>query len=473
MAIGKYQIQLGADQLVSGMSSSDFATDGALGVSSNQLNPFAVPGVMYSLAAPTDISTNVVDNIIASTEDSNASSPNNRYLLGDAANYYSYNGTSITKVKTGTATTSYVAGRTDFISFNGNFYATLTNQKLAQWDGGSTLNETFQTFGDINASHPLIAYQGFLLVGDGNQLWSLSTAGTFVSILTLQSKEKIVALGIDPLTGLLMISIQMVYDFADTIPSLKAVYLYDGISSKPTRKILVDDLITAFFNVEGNVYIGSGNTLGVWNGNGVTFLRILKNVSLSNTDLPYKHHFANINRVLHVIDGQNVLSYGSVVAGKKGFFYTANNQTNNTHLTCIFPAGNSGGVGERLGIAYSTSGPTYHVLTFDYGSISAGIGSMYFNNIYFPRPVFIRRMRIITTGITTTNGLGGTALFDDRGNIIQTAVSTFVVRAATSPQYVFDFDYSQLKLQGVQPRLTWDTQGFGIIRVYLYYDIAE
>ena len=93
--VGKYQLQFGAEQFISGMASSDYSTDGALGTSCVGLNPFVTPGLMRALASSTDISTSVAGNIIASSEDSNAVSPNNRYFIDDAtnaANYYSYNG---------------------------------------------------------------------------------------------------------------------------------------------------------------------------------------------------------------------------------------------------------------------------------------------------------------------------------------------------------------------------------------------
>lgn len=465
--VGKYQLQFGSEQFITGMSSSDYATDGALGTSSIGLNPFATPGLMRGLASPTDISTNVAGNIILSCEDSNAVSPNNRYCIDDAsgaANYYSFNGSTFTKQHTGSAT--FIPGKSDMVSFDSLFFAS-TASTLVSWNGTSTVNESAQSFGDSNADHPLLLYQGFMWVGDGNtlsnQVANGSGTGSYTTgVLTLGTKEKIVALGIDPVTGLMMVSVQTVYDISDTIPSIKAVYLYDGISAKPTRKILVDDLITAFYNVEGSVYIGAGQTLGVWNGNGVTFLRKFMNISLSNTDLPYKHHFTNTRNILHVVDGQNILSYGAVVSGKKAFFYTAFNTSGNGHLSIVMPLGSN-----RIGVSFATN----KVLSFDLSSTSAGIPSLYFNNTYLPRPIFVRRVRIITTGVTTTAGIGSLVIFDEKGNSVSTQGVTFKVASGT--QYVFDFDFSSLKLQGYQPRINWDTQGFGIVRIITYYDIAE
>lgn len=476
--VGNYQIQLGPDQHITGMASSDFTNDGSLGTSSTGLNPFVTPGVIYGIANSTDISTNVAGGIIASCEDSNAVSPNNRYFIDDAsgaANYYSFNGSSVTKQVTGSAT--YIAGKSDLISFDTQFFATRASN-LVKWNGTNTVNESYQSLSDSNAHHPLLVYQNFLWIGDGNTLATItangSGTGTYTTaVLTLPSKEKIVALGIDPGTGLMMISVQTVYDVSDTIPSLKVVYLFDGISSKPTRKIIVDDLVTAFYNLEGQVYIGAGQTIGVWNGSGVTFLRKLKNVALINTDLPYKHHFTNIRNILMIIDGDQILSYGAVVSGKKAFYYTAYNPSGSGHLSIVMPVGSN-----KIAVAYATS----KLSSFDFSSTSAGVPSLYYNNIYFPRPTFIRRVRIVTTAVTQTSasGIGSLTLFDEKNNSytarrVTTAGNStigFYSPTATTT-YEFDFDFTSLKCMGLQPRVNFDTQGFGIVRVYIYYDPAE
>lgn len=468
--IGKFQLQLGADQLISGMSSSDFATDGALGTSTSGINPFIKPGTIYGLATAVDVSTNIAGSLIASCEDSNSVAPNNRYAIDNAsgaANYYSFNGSTFTKQTTGTAT--YIQGKADLISFDTQFFAT-TNSTLVKWDGTTTLNESYKSFNDTNAAHPLLIYQGLMWVGDGNtlstQVSNGSGTGTYTtSVLTLSSKEKIVALGIDPETGLMMISAQTIYDVSDTIPSLKIVYLYDGISSKPTRKIIVDDLVTAFYNVEGEVYVGAGQTLGIWNGKGITFLRKFQSVTLDNTFLAYKHHFTNTRNILHVVDGTNVLSYGAVVAGKKGFFYTLYNPTNSNQLSIVMPAGNN-----KLVIGYATNKASM----FDLSSTSSVTTcNLYFNNIYFPRPIFVHRMRVITTGIPVTGSANLTInIFDEKNTAlpISTTSRTFTAPAIT---YVKDFDFGGAKCQAIQPLLSISNTNYGFVRIIIYYDIAE
>lgn len=466
--IGKYQIQLGSDQIITGMSSSDYTTDGALGTSSTGMNPFATPGVMRALAGGVDFSTNLSGQIIASCEDFNTTSPNNRYMVDDAsgsAHYYSDNGTAITKLKTGSAT--FIAGLTDMIPFNGFYY--ISNQTvMVQWDGtnGAGLNESYVTFTTGTASHPMLVYINSLYYGDGPLLKQMPTGGvgSITTIQTFPTNENIVAIGIDPGTGLLLISVHTVTDGSDTIPSRNYVYLHDGISATFRRKIPVDDLVTAFYSLEGQVYVGAGQTLGLWNGSGVTFLRKLMNVTLDNNFLPYKHHFTNIRNILMVVDGGSVLSYGAVVSGKKAFFYTAQNPNGTARIYSVYPRGSN-----RLAVATATN----KEYSFDFSDVTnAGACSMYFNNTYFPRPVYIRRIRIITTAITT-GSVGGITFFDEKEHQYNTQVVQMVVASVNSPRYEFDFDYSDAKLQGIQTRINIDTQQFGVIRVIIYYDIAE
>ncbi len=124
-----------------------------------------------------------------------------------------------------------------------------------------------------------------------------------------------------------------------------------------------------------------------------------------------------------------------------------------------------------LGIGAATN----TVVVYDFSGTGAGAASLYFNNIYFPRPVNIRRIRIITTGITTAvSGVGNNLFFNESTQTIQTAVPQFIVTAAASPKYMFDYDYTNGKVvMSIQPLITLDTQHFGIVRVYIYYDVAE
>lgn len=485
MAIGKYQVQLGAEQLMSGMSSSDFATDGALGISSTGLNPFMTPGMMSGMPIPIDLSTNILGNIIASAEDSQGITSYNRTFIDASGNYYTFSAPN-NVVKTNTATTNvanYQQGVTDMVTFAGTTYVTTSNGDIDIWNTSSlTLTNswwigtkgqpTLNPGSGATTPHPMLVYNGVLYIAAGNKIHGVNASGTIDSFFpalpfTLPTSELIYALGIDPITGLMMISVQTTVNPSDSLTSNFYVYLWDGISAQPTRKIPTDDLITSFHNVEGIVYVGQGTSLGQWNGNGVTFLRKLLFAVPSGFDLIYKHRMCSTGRILHVVDGPNVLSYGSVIAGKKSFFYTAFNPSGTGHLSAIFPMGSI----YNLGIAYATN--KLGISSF-FDSLNAVNATLYFNNIYFPRPIFVRRMRVITSGIPHTGVTDMTiSIISEKGVALPIANANRIVSVPTGTTYLLDFDFTSAGCQAVQPIISITNNNYGIVRVIIYYDVAQ
>jgi len=170
--IGKYVLPIKASDFVLGETTSEYTQDGGFSPSSFNINPLLIPGVIKACAPVSNQSTNISGNIIASSEDSQSSGANNRIFVDDAANYYYWNGSAMTKQKTGTATTHYVIGKTDMASFAQNSYATLDND-IAQVNtsGSWTLTESWwvTTKGksalDSTVPHPLLVFENFLWVG--------------------------------------------------------------------------------------------------------------------------------------------------------------------------------------------------------------------------------------------------------------------------------------------------------------------
>lgn len=462
--IGKKQIQLGYDQYILGMASNDFSGDGALGTSSFGLNPFSQQGVMRPIANLVDNSSNMSGNMIASCEDSQVVSPNNRIIKDDDFNLYSWSGSAITKQMTN-FTKVYTFGVTDMVSFAGSTYISSTTH-LAQVNTSAwTMTETFKTFNDASAFHPLLVYGPLVYFGDGNLLKSLDASGTVVTVLTLVTTEKIVALGIDPGSGYMLISTQASYNPTDSVQQRGYIYMYDGVSTTFARKIVMDDMVCAFYAVSGTVYIGTGSNIGIWNGAGVTFLRRLSNVTLTTADLPFKHHFSHVKNILMVIDGLNVVAYGEVITGKKAFYNLAKNTVNSNNIKGICPLGNN-----QFGISFSTS----NFYVGDLLSMAAGTNTMYFSNIYFPRPIAVHRIRVITTGmaVTSGSGIGGVSFFDEKSQQYS-SVPTAFINTTGATKYVFDFDYGGTLIQGFAPRINMDTQNVGIIKTIMYYDVIE
>lgn len=474
--VGKYQIQIGAEDFAKGLASSDYAQDGGLGTSSTGVDPFVEAGTLKGTTTSTNISTNVTGTMIASSEDSQSVSAYARLILDNDNKYYTFDGSSCTLRHSGAK--SYTFGFADMVSFS-NYTWVTSNADMARWNtsGGFTLTEDWWTnasFGNqsaLNSStpHPLVVFENLLWVGDKNLLHSVSSGGTVVnSALTLNENERIQALGIDPGTGLMLISTQVTQNYNDSIASRFFILLYDGYSTKVRRKIPVDELVTAFHNVGGTVYVGMGLSVGYFNGSGVTFLRKMANVTRSGTVLLYKHHFTNIGNILYVTDGSAILAFGEVMGGtdKKWFPIHSN-------LAGAFQIGAIGNFGSgKLGYS-SVDDHLYYTTP---GLTGVGIASIVTPFINFPRPVFIRKIRVFTKGITTTNanGIGSVAILGDSATYQGSgALGTFVVAAAQSPKYVFDFEFGGFKTNAAQIRVNTDTQDIRVWQIIVYYDIAE
>lgn len=462
--IGKKQIQLGYDQFIAGMASSDYAGDGALGTASTGINPYTTQGVIRATATLVDAAVNISGNIIASCEDSQVTSPNDRIMKDDDFQLYSVSGGVVTKQIVSFIKT-YRFGITDMVSYAGQTYCSSTTH-LAQINTSAwTMTETFKTFNDAQAHHPLLVYGGLLYFGDGNLLKSCDASGTVVTVLTLVTTEKIVTLGIDPGSGYMLISAQNSYNPTDTIQQRGYIYMYDGVSTTFARKIVMDDMVSAFYAVGGTVYVGTGQNLGVWNGAGVTFLRKLVNVTATTNELPYKHHFAHVRNILLVADGVNVLAYGEVIAGKKAFYPFSKNPTNTAKLIALIPTG-----GTTFGLSFTGS----NFKIGDIGSTATGTGTLTFSNIFFPRPIFVRRMRVVTTGIAHTGSTDMTiSITDETGTALPISSANRIRSVPTGTTYTLDFDFGGAKCQAIQPIITMTNGNYGIYKVVIYYDVAE
>lgn len=476
MAVGKQQLTIDAEQLVRGMATSLYTQDGALSPECISTNPFATKGVIRPMGGVADKSTNATSEMIASAEDSQSILADNRWLVDDEGGYYSCasDGT-LTKELTGAQTSKYTFGFTDMVTFALQTYVTLTDDvALVNTSGTPSLDEDWwsvtkgQGALETGTPHPMLVFEGLLWIADKNVLHNVDSLWTVTpDALTLASNERIQALGIDPGTGLMLLSVQTTQNYSDTLSTKNFIYLYDGYSNKPRRKIVVDGLVTAFYNVGGTVYVGFDRKVGAFNGSGITFLRAMQNISFLGSQLLYKHHFGNIGNILLVVDGKDLLAYGEVVAGQKGWFNVLQNPASSQAITCVAPLGS-----DNFGIAFAPNKWYFANLTSEAGTSM----SMFTNNINFPRPVFIRSVRVITTGIATTgsSGIGSVAVLDNNGGTNQPpgANGTFL-NLTGSTRYTFDFQFGGLKLESMRLRINTDTQAFGIVRIIVFYDVAE
>ena len=423
--LGSKILTIDGTQFLQGMSSSDNTADGGFSNRSINVNLLADPGVLNATAEFTNnLSASIAGTIIATAGDAN-SLGNRRYVVtssgaGFDGKYYTIATDYTTTLRQTDTTNDYIAENVDTCQFKLALYTTnegnityLTNANLADASPDWTWWTVTQGKSALNSGnrHPMIVYEDALWIGDKNLLhkWDGTTASQ--GFLTLSTERSITALGIDPGTGKMLISVTEGTNAANTHSKMAKILTYDGFSNKPTRAVIVDDTVNAIYPVGGTVYMTYGQRLGYWTGSGISFLRKLKNVTLASSDLVYKERITNIGNTLYLVDGTLILAYGEITNGRKVFYYPLQNNFSADNFTAIFNIGSN-----ELAMSYTTA----KLYTYDMSSTStinsAGI-AFYSNEIPFSQPAIIRTVYLeYSNNIATTAMPGTIALIDENGN---------------------------------------------------------
>lgn len=484
--IGKNQLEIGKAQFSAGMSSSDYVDDGGYSPdNSYNLNPLISRGAIRPGDQGTDLSTNIADTVIAKANESVGS----EYLLvGDAAKFYKFvsPSTAPTVIATGAQTTKYRAGITDAVYWAGQ-YLVSWDTDIAKVDASlTTLTESWwqgtkgQSPLTASVAHQFLIYQRLCWVSDKRYLHTIAEDGTPTSqVLDLGNRAQINALGIDPGTGNMLISTTElgsgIYPWSELAgPSF--VYLFDGYSSKPRRQIPTESAVTAFYNVGGNVFVGYGvNNLGLWNGNGITHLRKLDYTATAYTTASlYKHKMTSVDNVLYYVDGNKVIGFGEIlVQGKRSFFPFWRQDVSGTgNISALFNVTDSTNGNKKLGVTFAGASSTYKFYAVSTNS-SIGNGIFQSNRMHFPRPVYIRRIRVFTTGVSDGDAPGSLSAFTETG-VTDTAFITGSFSNNTgATKYLYEFDCGNKLLNQLQLQVNWSLTYMCIVRIVVYYDIAE
>lgn len=469
--LGSRQLVIDASDFLRGMSSGGDISDGGFSPDMEAINPIVEPGVIYAPAAAVDSDTDdrlsTTVEIIASSPDMANLAADDRLLVGanstDDGTFYRYDGTKIIAAAYATDTTrNYIKGYTDIITYRGEAY--ITNQStIARWENDNTITQAFFTFGTGNVPHPAIVFENNAYYGDNNLLLrQTTTGGTPAAILTLAVGEIIIALGVDPGSGKMLISTTSSLNVSNSQTSINKLHWYDGYSNKTLKTIYVEDMILGFHSVEGITYCGYGPNLGYVTGSGIKFLRKLLNVTLNNEELPYKHNMSSVRSTLYVVDGNKILAYGPIKQGGPNvFYYCARNKVNNLVFQSIFHAGD-----DRIG--YSFVG---QFRTVDLASIATlDKLDFYTNWLAFPRPINLRSVYFEFLGAGATGNLVVT--YEDRnGNT--TSLSADPTGQTSVRTFKFIGFVNTDAVQSLRLRLENITENDGLIRAIIYYDFSD
>ena len=486
MALGRKIITWEADEILKGVSTSDDTNDGGFSPVTDQVNLIYQTGIMYTPAGPTDSSTNATGDMIASCEDQSGSYTR-LFVSADSSQdgqFYSMDGTgALTARGSEDTTNNYIAGRTDFIGYQGEAYAT-SAATIIRWSGiggANTFNTSFFSFNDSIAPHPALVFEDNAFFGDGNLLKRMTSAGSApATILTLPTGQIITALGIDPGSGKMLIGTVNQYNVSNTINSQARVSFYDGFSNKVIRVVLMDDMVTAFPTTEGQQYIQYGLNLGYWNGSGATFIRKL-DLTFDNNNLAYKHHFTSIGPTLYVIQGRQVLAHGPLLMnGPKVFYPVHYNYINTNKLTNIAYVGTLASTTQQsMSLAFSTS--KFYIQNLS--SIDYGVQALRSNKYSFPEAndgMWIRRVLVFWKNQVTNNiDPGSLRFYNEEGAVVSTIGQSGLydlrntTGAATAFLEIFIGGGTGTRFREFQFELILDIPNAGIQRIEVYGDPAN
>lgn len=473
--IGKQVLKIDVDDFLKGMSSSANTTDGGFTNETDCVNLSANPGVIYAPASMVnaDIDARLTGGIIASCPDMAIIGVDARLLVGSNDTFYRYDGTKIIAAAyTGGTASTYASGFNDIITYRGEAYVT-AKERIKRWQNNNTITD-LASFTTTNVPHPALVYENNAYYGDANLLLQATAVNTApTTILTLDANQIIIALGIDSGTGLMLISTTTSLNVSDTLNSINKVLWYDGNSLKVVKSIIVEDQVLAFHSHGGTTFVGYGQNIGYMNGSGIAFLRKLKNVTLNNDELPYKHHFASIGSALCVADGKQILEFEEIIRGQKIFYYSQSNTVNTNKYTCIFNAGSG-----KIGLAFATT----KFYTVDTTSVATSAGMNFWTLDYaFLRPVYLRSAYLeYQDGVVNNDDNRSlTAKIHDQTTTLlrvegQTGTSGIKNTSGGTVYFIDNIvGFPTIKAKSLQLRYINSTVNTGLKRILIYYDYAE
>lgn len=461
MATGKSSIVINSDELIQGMTTSSNLSDGGFSPETDAINLLANPGVLYPPPTATTIGT-LDGNVVASCYDTVGTNVTggdvDKYILTDNGSLYTLIGGALARAGATIISSSLMKlGVSDMqiygVDGSGNpiIWITYRNNSGQIGSGISYVYSSgvataaYAINPQISGSdatskrevpHPMLVFNKLLFIADGNYLHTVNVTSVTAQVLSLQSEYTITALQVDPGTGRIMLGISgrgyvSVGDFTTQINAPSWIGLYDG--TNPTqllRKVPVDNTVTSFLPCGGYMYVFYGDCFGIWNGNGITFLRRrYTNPIGGQQGNVYKCKSTNIDNVLFYVSNNQqgniglstamfqIIGYGEILKGTKAFFPIVD-LPNNTlnYIDFVSNVGNSSLIFSQNKILYSIYIPQKPTGVFSTGDTSPIFVSKQYS---FPRQCTINEVRIFYQDMVASSAgtIGNVGIISDKQSI--------------------------------------------------------
>lgn len=483
--IGSKSFDIEAKDFVKGMSTTAFVSDAGFSPQTTGINPAVTPGLVYAPANPVNKSTGLVGTIIASCEDPTVSSSAYvRMFVDDSGHYYSWNGSTLVNLRTDIYNpTGYQQGITDMVAFGGGVATegevyTTNLFEIVRWKIDSIFSAdnhgvtvAFYSFTSTNVPHPTLFFENNAFYGDGNLLLRQTAVGVAPStILTLSNQQTIIALGIDPGSGRMLISTIDGINTTGIRNRVSRVMYYDGFSNKVLKSVVTDAMVTAFTPVGGTLYITYGQNLGYWTGAGIKFVRALSNIDISSVGgqrLAYKQHTTNIATTLYVLEKDAILAYGDILPSQSQAPYYLASPSNGVYIAMICNLGSG-----LLGFSYLAGAADYRFYTLDINSISTvgTIDPIISNKYTFDRPVTFNGV-VIEYGTALPTDASGVGVLKVRTDDQQITTIKSITNTASN-QYTIECTYPTLYSRSLQILYLFSQQ-YPIRRFTVFYSPDE
>ncbi len=492
-------ITLGAKDFVRGVSISDNLSDGGYSNKNKGQNLLANVGCMSPIPSPTDVSTNVINNIIAiNNGDTNSTASPDAIMVSQqaptgapldtpafGASFYTLDAGTSTLRQTDTNGDSknriFLPKYTDIVRYNGDVYVTSNNdvskiiggnmETSADYDWFSTSRPSATTLLSTGAIHRLLVWAKKLWITDRYKLHSLNGGVITDDELDLSGFElnSITAIANYEATGDMIIAVAP--NIEDGSNQNSKILLWDGNISVPNREIHTKGFITAFFNHGGVTYVFYNNMFGYFNGSGITPLRRL-NITQSWAALDSQYigpaKVTSINDTIYIAEDKDVLAYGPLYPNGNRIFYYPYKEGRLLHS--IHGYGD-----DKMIVAAGSTSPAFVIELNTIDVTTAGDESDFITNVYdLPSNSSIRKIEVLFERPLVTNDRVDISIYpSDNPNTATTPANgsiTFATLGAKSEHTIRGID---VDTASVQLLVQWVVGSTPIRQIKIYYDSTE
>jgi hypothetical protein len=454
-------ITIDRKNFLAGATTSSESADGGFAPESYNLNPAYKAGVMYgtSTAVATTGDT-PTGKLIASTS-AQLTTPES-FLISDDHKIYTFYSDALTLTAT-LATKQFEERVSSIIPFDGYFVAptSVAGRDIVKINNNGTIaTETWwsvtlgmgASLNTDTTDRPLLVYNKNLYVGDGYKIRKITPALAVSTSLVLDGLDNITAFGEDPATGYMLVAFQKAIKNSYINKSAPSyIGLYDGSSATFARIVPVQGKILAFFPVGGTVYVAYQQSIGIWTGTGIQFLRKLRRAIWFPSEQLRSDKFASVGTTLYFVDKDEIVAFGEIEQGQRSFrtIYRAENTIGMIRVN-------------DLELVYSYQGNMKHI---DVTSVSAGT---YFQSLryYAPDRIDIKEVEVtydnaVTAGLTTATA----TILDEE----DTARSVSIKNSSSSTKRVLSGRYSGPPTFSFTLQLSQTSGAYGWRRIRIGY----